>query len=289
MHRFRRLDSVFRLPAVLLLWMMALAAQATDTAGTVTMASGEVTISQAGGNGKPAAVGDILHAGDSVITGTDGELQADLADGGMIAVRPNSVFRIDGYRASGDSDDSSIFSLLKGAVRSVTGFIGKVTPQNYRINTPTATIGVRGTDHEVIVIAEADAGSDEIAGTHDRVYEGSTTMEADGNRLEIAAGKAGFLRSGPGARLALHDGIPGFIERRRSQRDVRLEERNRRIGEVIETRLRQRGKLQEGESLRDLIQRRRADGNTNAEGNRERLREQHRKRQELRRRHQDRQ
>jgi hypothetical protein len=273
---------------VLALLSLAMApARAAELAGQVTMVTGEVSI-QTAGAGKPAGVGDALHAGDSIISGADGELQADLEDGGMIAVRPNSVFRIDGYRANGDDEDSSVFSLLKGAVRSVTGFIGKVAPENYRINTPTATIGVRGTDHEVVVIDDASASGDDVPGTHDRVYEGRTILEADGRQLEIAAGQAGFFRKGPGARPALHAGIPAFLERRRSRQDAALEGRNREIGKVIETRLRQRGKLQDGESLQDFVRRKRADagGGTNA---RDRAHDRQKKRQELRRRHREQQ
>lgn len=40
----------------------------------------------------------------------------------------------------------AFFRLVKGGFRTVTGLIGKANREDYRVNTPTATIGVRGTD-----------------------------------------------------------------------------------------------------------------------------------------------
>jgi hypothetical protein len=42
-----------------------------------------------------------------------------------------------------------ITSLIEGGFRTITGLIAKREPNNYRVNTPTATIGVRGTDYAV--------------------------------------------------------------------------------------------------------------------------------------------
>ncbi|MFO1435608.1 MAG: FecR family protein [Gammaproteobacteria bacterium] len=268
-----------------ILEIVASNALAATRAGSVTFLTGEVSITHAGGAAQPAAQGVELLAGDTITTGADGELQAELEDGGMIAVRSNSVFRIDDYKAEGEETDSSIFSLLKGAARSVTGFIGKISPANYQINTPTATIGVRGTDHEIVVIPEGQAGADEIVGTHDRVYEGETFIQAGGNSIDIKEGQAGFYNATLSGRPKLHDRIPAFIERRRSRHDDRVENYRRNVIERIENKLRQRGKLQNGETLRDYIQHRREQGpgasNTRPERFKAKIRREMRRRRHL--------
>ena len=46
---------------------------------------------------------------------------------------------------------TAAFRLLKGGFRTVTGLIGKTDRAQYRVSTQTATIGIRGTDYEVIL------------------------------------------------------------------------------------------------------------------------------------------
>lgn len=62
-----------------------------------------------------------------------------------------SVFRVDAYRWAGVSDggERSFFSLLKGALRTVTGRVAKVNKKAYLMSTVVATIGVRGTEYSM--------------------------------------------------------------------------------------------------------------------------------------------
>jgi hypothetical protein len=45
----------------------------------------------------------------------------------------------------------AFFRLLKGGFRAVSGAIGSADPAEYRVNTPVATIGIRGTDYWVVL------------------------------------------------------------------------------------------------------------------------------------------
>jgi hypothetical protein len=242
---------------------------ATDTAGTISLLEGDVTLTAQDGTRRAPAVNGAIASGDTITTGADGELQAQMEDGGMIAVRPNSVFRIDAYRAEGEADDESAFTLLKGAVRSVTGFIGKVNTANYAIRTPTATIGVRGTDHEVLHIPEGEAQADETPGTHDRVYSGETVINTAQGSLPVQAGQVGYADARRHERPRLHRGIPRFIERRRTRHEAFIERHEQEVGVTIEKQLRKRGKLQHNESWQNFIQRKRYE-------RRERLQERNR-------------
>ena len=136
-------------------------------AGKVELVEGQVSVTGADSKPRNILTGSILLEGDSVSTGEKGELHAEMADGAVIAVRPNSQIRIVRCRARGNSADTSALNLLKGSFRSVTCWIGKSSPANCQIRTPSAAIGVRGTDHEPLVIP-AGAASGE-PGTYDRV------------------------------------------------------------------------------------------------------------------------
>src|SRR5690606_40688035 len=47
------------------------------------------------------------------------------------------------------SSDLGFFSLVRGALRTISGAIGKRQPDDYRMSTPTASIGIRGTEFVV--------------------------------------------------------------------------------------------------------------------------------------------
>ena len=103
----------------------ALAAPASPLAGTIALVDGDVRIVRAGTTSRRAAVGDAVSEGDSLVTGKGSEVHLSMQDTGFIALRPNTRFKIVGYKADGGDDDKGVFSLLVGGMRSVTGWIGK--------------------------------------------------------------------------------------------------------------------------------------------------------------------
>jgi len=55
----------------------------------------------------------------------------------------------------------AFFKLLKGGFRAVSGLIGKVDRNEYRISTPVATIGIRGTDY-LLILCDAACRNDPV-------------------------------------------------------------------------------------------------------------------------------
>jgi hypothetical protein len=136
-----------RLSAALLAFALAtLAMEAGAAAGRVEFAFGGASIVGADGRTRSAARGDELDTGDVVRT-TDGRVQLRMSDGSYISLQPNTEFGIKNYRFEGRTDgtESAVYSLLKGAMRTVTGLVGRVNRSRYQIGTPTATVGIRGT------------------------------------------------------------------------------------------------------------------------------------------------
>ena len=222
-------------------------------AGQIDFAVGAATITPLSGSRMEAREGSIIRSGDTVETAPGAEVHIKMEDGGYLAVRPSSVLQITSYVGKGDKDDALAMSLLKGAFRSVTGWIGKINRRNYRIAISTATIGIRGTDHEIVHIPADGAAPDEIPGTHDRVNRGATYLEKDGRILEIPEGKAGY--AGLNEKLELHEKIPGFLERRRTSNEERVERYSREIERHIEEKLRAAGHIKERESAREFFRR----------------------------------
>lgn len=157
-------------------------------AGRIELVTGNVSVHSANGQLRIPQAGDRIVPGDSVVTGGDGEMHVHMDDSALLALRSNSHVKIDAYVAEGGAADTAVLRLVRGSFRSVTGWIGKLHPQRYVVKTPTATIGIRGTDHEPLVIETGDE-----AGTYDKVNEGATILETMAGKLDIGPGSIGFV------------------------------------------------------------------------------------------------
>jgi len=134
-------------------WLLAsafvfLPITAYSAAAKVEFAVGNVQASAANGTQRILAKGMEIGAGETVLTNANGRAQLRFSDGGYISLQPNTQFRVDEYKYEGktDGNEKSHFSLLIGGLRAITGAVGRVNKSNYRVNTPVATIGIRGTE-----------------------------------------------------------------------------------------------------------------------------------------------
>ncbi|TAN71559.1 MAG: hypothetical protein EPN14_11705 [Gallionella sp.] len=145
-------------------------------AGRFQFVAGDVRIVGADGRERPAIKGGEVNEKESILSGKTGSAQLRMIDDGIVAVRPETTLRIDEYKLANKEDgaERGFFSLLKGGFRSITGLIGRSNKGNYGIRTPSATIGIRGTDHETIHLIAALANLPE--GTYNKVNTGTTVV-----------------------------------------------------------------------------------------------------------------
>ena len=224
---------------VLLCALPVEAAGPLETAGRVEFVTGDAWFIDASRQIHRALRGDRLRATDTIITANDGEVHLNMEDGGYLAVRPNSLLKVEAYRAHGDKDDSVILNLLKGTFRSFTGWIPKITPNGYQTKTITATIGVRGTDHEPLFLAEgSDVGE---AGTYDKVNEGATFIDHASGRIEVLPNTAGFAPLAADAKARLLERVPDFF--RPSANENLLAGRHKLVQDRLQERLDARRRL----------------------------------------------
>lgn len=124
--------------------------------------------SQADGEGgkRVLQVEGPVFSGDQIITGARGEAQIKFLDDTKLVVGPNSQMTIDAFVFTGKGTAQK-FSLnaVRGAFRFITGKSPKAA---YSINTPSATIGVRGTEFDFI--------TERIRGVTEVVTFGGTTI-----------------------------------------------------------------------------------------------------------------
>ena len=184
-------NPVRRLIATLLLLLGATPAWAD---GTLTHLSGAVSVQKADGKTLPGAAGTKVSAGDTVVTGAGGYVRMEMTDGGEIVLRPDSRLKVEGYKFVADKpkEDSFVFSMLRGGLRTVTGLIGKRGDKDaYELKTQTATIGIRGTQFDLRVCA-ANCGA--LAdGTYLAVRFGAVQATNAQGGLPVAAGQVAYV------------------------------------------------------------------------------------------------
>lgn len=113
------------------------------------------------------ARGDALNPGDEIDTRGGGRVVIELTDGSAVVVHPNSRIVIGDYRAAASLRE--MFRILIGRVRVKIAHYGG-RPNPYRVNSPTASILVRGTEFGVAVESSGD--------TRVEVYEGLVEVES---------------------------------------------------------------------------------------------------------------
>ena len=126
------------------------AALAADI-GLVKVAQGKVEI-QRGATRVAASVGTAVQASDVIVTGADGSAGITFTDNSLVSVGPGSVFAIDKYRFDTTTHKGEFEgNLRKGRLAAVSGKMVKQSPESMKIRTPSAIMGVRGTDFVVQV------------------------------------------------------------------------------------------------------------------------------------------
>ncbi|MBO0798789.1 MAG: FecR domain-containing protein, partial [Blastocatellia bacterium] len=124
--------------------------------------------------------GDLLNPGDEIDTRGGGRVVIELTDGSVVVIYPNSRIAICDYRSAASLRE--MFRILIGRVRvNVAHYGGKPNP--YRVNSPTASILVRGTQFDVAVEPSGD--------TRVEVYEGLVEVQSLSDPLRSALLSAG--------------------------------------------------------------------------------------------------
>lgn len=124
--------------------------------GTITALKGSAGITRDGAEIE-AKLGTKLDEKDTLKTEENSQVQIIFDDETVVTIGNNSNFSINEYLFEESKTPSAKFGLFKGAMRTITGKIGKMAPENFNVQTKTATIGIRGTNFTVI--AEADGSS----------------------------------------------------------------------------------------------------------------------------------
>jgi len=181
-----------------LLILLSAPGLASAQAGRFLLAVGDVAVARGQAEIR-AATGTPVQSGDTIRVGPASNAQIRMTDESIVGLRPGTVLRIDAYEYSGQAEPRSLFSLLKGGFRTVTGAIGRLhSRERYAVRTPTATIGIRGTHYTVVHCDNDCGGADRgpIAnGTYGGVTDGRIEVVNQTGEHEFAANAFFYVAS----------------------------------------------------------------------------------------------
>ena len=131
------------LAAIFVLLPVAASAQSIGSAAAVKP--------EAHGGGSLLQAGSSLYTNETVSTGQAGVAELQFHDNTKLSVGPTSTVRLDKfvYDPSNKGAGKVAINATKGAYRFITG---SQDSKNYEINTPYATLGVRGTVLEIVIV-----------------------------------------------------------------------------------------------------------------------------------------
>jgi hypothetical protein len=162
------------------------AAAEGDPAGRATITLGTVEAIAADGTVRQLGRQDPVFEGDTLRTGPRGRAQIRFTDQGLMSLRPDTELAIDDYEfdAAAPATGRQELSVTRGGFRTATGGIASANRDAYRVRTPVAVIGVRGTIFELF----QQPGGPLTLGVS---RGGITALTSTGNEATLGAG-SGF-------------------------------------------------------------------------------------------------
>jgi len=149
-------------------------------AGKVILVSGTLEALKPGSAPRPLQRRSEFYAGETLRTGPGSEAQVRFLDGALAALAAATELKVDEFRfqEQGAGSDKNVSTLVKGGLRVITGAIGQKSPPSHRLNTPVATIGVRGTHFGAVMGNDLNVA----------VWHGGIDVRNDGGELPLGAG-----------------------------------------------------------------------------------------------------
>ena len=119
--------------------------------GQIKVATGQVFVDR-NGQSLPGRVGLVLEADDVLRTGADGSVGITKRDNSLLSAGPNSILSLERFEFDPTTSEGRFEARLRrGTLAVVSGRIAKKSPQAMTVRTPSAVLGVRGTEFVVSV------------------------------------------------------------------------------------------------------------------------------------------
>lgn len=181
--------------------LLASATVRAQAAGSVEFSRGVGFAQTPGQMPRTLGKGLDLKEGDRLTTSDGASAIIKLQDGTRMTVRPNSEIVLQQYQFKENAPDNNmVMQLVRGGFRAVTGLIAKSSPNAARVQTNTATIGIRGTDFDARICTR------DCAAESARIVEQARPNAVQASAKVVAAQGEINAVDGAGQRRRLVDG-----------------------------------------------------------------------------------
>jgi hypothetical protein len=169
--------------------------------GHVSLVIGIASVVRADGAREALRRGASIMVGDRLETTANGHVHIRFVDNGAVSVRPESVLEVQSYRY--DTQNPALnevrLRLDQGTSRSISGAATEADKSRFRLNTPIAAIGVRGTDF----IVQSDLSGVRATVADGAIVIGPLSADCTTGTLGPCAGEASrVLSAGMGGLMA---------------------------------------------------------------------------------------
>ncbi|MEO8333081.1 MAG: FecR family protein [Gallionella sp.] len=173
---------------VALALLPSVSSSAQAAGGSVYVVSGNVFAAQ-GKNPSHRVIGNEAIVSDTLInTGDKSAALLQFEDGQVVTMQANSSLHVREYQYDTKKIENSniVFSMFKGGMRFITGLIGQRKKQAFRLLTPNATIGIRGTEFMVAMVDKS---------MYSQVVSGKIAMTNATGMTVLGAGQSAAVAS----------------------------------------------------------------------------------------------
>lgn len=163
---------------------------------------------------RPLKMAANIYMNDTLLTDKDSEAQIIFTDNSTMTFRPDTKLYINEYnyvpkdKAKPDEKKSAgkyVLDLVTGGFRTITGMVAKENPNDYAVNTPVATIGVRGTEYSLIYKQGQDLYIKRYQGEPCMANTATKGGPKSGVVEKTNIGGGGAAASGKGSEVCLDD------------------------------------------------------------------------------------
>jgi hypothetical protein len=182
--------------------------------GQVVIAIGKVKAKGADQSERTLKRGDPFYLLDTIVVEAASRSELKFVDGAIVSLIASTEYRIESYAAqTATRDASSVATLIKGGFRAISGAIAKENPSGTSVKSLVATIGLRGTVYEAVLVNDRLSVGCEDGKAVVSNEKGSVEIGPSSNTLYAIAqkGKAPIASKEIPPDLATAFGAPGRV------------------------------------------------------------------------------
>lgn len=216
--------------------------------GRVQYLEGGLTARSADGIERTVVKGGPVYEGDSLETDSTGVAVVVFRDNSRVTLQEGSQYKVEQYKYEEKDSDNVFFRMLRGGMRVFSGLMAKRNARSFKVGTPTAVVGIRGTGFDLLfqgnlpddeqgpssqgsvsqvliepMEADAAAGTPQGDGMFVQVWEGSIELQMDSGTLLIEEGQTVFVPVVGTPSLLQTSVIPSYIRENPAPRPDELE------------------------------------------------------------------